>query len=282
MNQARTTYLGGVSEVDKARHLLHGPDKDLEVQEVRTFVKGACEAPTRPSLTNLVYDGTRTTLLYAIVCNAFPQELARCPVLAAASHMRRAWAHLLPPPLPLNDRGHPQQRTGPLSGAPRHPPPPPHHHNTWGPRGGPWGHPGPTLWAAAEWRQYLAPPTGDRGSGRGTHLPAEPGGERHLWGPLCAALLSGPRRPPRPGGPDNHPRVGFMAHRIGRVARPPPASMTMDNKWPMTPGGHHHSLPAHPWHRIAPVKAHHSPSGEREGRRRAHGLAVQASITAHV
>ena len=68
LNQARATYPGGVSELDAALHLLHPPDEDLEVGEITVFVEGADEAFARPPPTNRVYDGTRPTPPYAIVC----------------------------------------------------------------------------------------------------------------------------------------------------------------------------------------------------------------------
>ena len=74
LNQARTTYPGGVLELDAALHLLHPPDEDLEVGEITVFVEGADEASARPRPTNPVYDGTRPTPPYAIVCEAFPRE----------------------------------------------------------------------------------------------------------------------------------------------------------------------------------------------------------------
>ena len=61
LNQARTTYPGGVSELDAALHLLHPPEEDLEVGEITVFVEGADEAPARPRPTNPVYDGNRPT-----------------------------------------------------------------------------------------------------------------------------------------------------------------------------------------------------------------------------
>ena len=64
---------GGVSELDAALHLLHPPDEDLEVGEITVFVEGGDEAPARPPPTNPVYDGTRPTPPYAIVCEAFPR-----------------------------------------------------------------------------------------------------------------------------------------------------------------------------------------------------------------
>ena len=74
LKQARATYPGGVSELDAALHLLHPPDEDLEVGKITVFVEGADEAPARPRPTNPVYDGTRPTPLYAILCEAFPRE----------------------------------------------------------------------------------------------------------------------------------------------------------------------------------------------------------------
>ena len=89
LNQARATYPGGVSELDAALHLSHLPDDDLEVGEVTVFMEGADEAPTCPRLTNPVYDGTRPTAPYAVVCEAFPGEPALCPALPPATHAPR-------------------------------------------------------------------------------------------------------------------------------------------------------------------------------------------------
>ena len=61
LNQARATYLGGMSELDAALQLLHRPDEDLEAGEVTIFLEGAGETPTRPRPTNPVYDGTKPT-----------------------------------------------------------------------------------------------------------------------------------------------------------------------------------------------------------------------------
>ena len=100
LNQARATYPGGVSELDAALHLLHPPDEDLEVGEITVFVEGAEEAPARPRPTNPVYDGTRPTPPYAIVCEAFLREPTWCPALPPATHAPRGWANLdLSPPL---------------------------------------------------------------------------------------------------------------------------------------------------------------------------------------
>ena len=99
LNQAQATYPGGVSEVDAALHLVNPPDEDLEVGEVRIFVEGAGETPTRPRPTNPVYDGTRPTPRYAVVCEAFPREPTWCPTLPPATHAPRRCAspHLSPP-----------------------------------------------------------------------------------------------------------------------------------------------------------------------------------------
>ena len=100
LNQPRATYPGGVSELDAALHLLHPPDEDLEVGEITVFVGGADEAPARPRPTNPVYNGTRPTPRYAIVCEAFPREPAWCPALPLATHAPRGWANPdLSPPL---------------------------------------------------------------------------------------------------------------------------------------------------------------------------------------
>ena len=98
LNQARTTYTGGESELNAALHLLHLPDEDLEVGEVTIFVEGAGETPTRPRPTNPVYDGTRPTPLYVVVCEAYPREPTWCPTLPPATHAPRGQAHLRPSP----------------------------------------------------------------------------------------------------------------------------------------------------------------------------------------
>ena len=105
--RARATYPGGVSELDAALHLLHPPDEDLEVGKITVFVEGADEAPARLRPTNPVYDGTRPTPPYAIVCEAFPREPTWCPALPPATHAPRYWAHPdLPPPLSRTRSAH--------------------------------------------------------------------------------------------------------------------------------------------------------------------------------
>ena len=90
LNQARTTYPGGVSELDAALHLLHPPDEDLEVGDFMVFMEGADEASARPRPTNP----------YAIVCEAFPREPTWCPALPPATHAPHSWASPdLSPPL---------------------------------------------------------------------------------------------------------------------------------------------------------------------------------------
>ena len=55
LNKARATYLGEISKLDAALHLLHLPDVALEVGEVTIFVEGGGKAPPGPRLTNPVY-----------------------------------------------------------------------------------------------------------------------------------------------------------------------------------------------------------------------------------
>ena len=99
LNQARATYPGGVSDLDAALHLLHPPDKDLEVGEVTVFVEGPDEAPTSPRPTNPVYDGARPTPSYAVMCEAFPREPTWChaPLMATHAPRGRASPNLSPP-----------------------------------------------------------------------------------------------------------------------------------------------------------------------------------------
>ena len=100
LNQARATYPGGVFELDAALHLLHPPDEDLEVGEITVFVEGGEEAPAHPRPSNPVYDGTRPTPPYAIVCEVFPREPTWCLALPPATHAPRGWANPdLSPPL---------------------------------------------------------------------------------------------------------------------------------------------------------------------------------------
>ena len=89
-----------MSELDAALHLLHPPDEDWEPGKITVFVEGADEAPARPLPTNPVYDGTRPTPPYAIVCEAFPREPTRCLALPPATHTPRGRANPdLSPPL---------------------------------------------------------------------------------------------------------------------------------------------------------------------------------------
>ena len=93
LKQAQATYPGGVSELDAALHLLHPPDEDLEMGKITVFMEGADEAPARPRPTNPVYDGTRPTPPYAVVCEAFPREPPWCPAHPPATHAPRGWAN---------------------------------------------------------------------------------------------------------------------------------------------------------------------------------------------
>ena len=99
LNKARATYPGGVSELNTALHLLHLPHEELEVGDITVFVEGAGEAPIRPRPTNPMYDGTRPTPPYAVMCEGFPREPTWCPAPPPATQAARGWAspHLSPP-----------------------------------------------------------------------------------------------------------------------------------------------------------------------------------------
>ena len=88
LNQARATYPGGVCKLDAALHLLHLPDGGLEVGKVTRFLGGASETPTRPRPTNPVYDGSKPTPPYAVMCEAFPKQPTWCPALLLATQGR--------------------------------------------------------------------------------------------------------------------------------------------------------------------------------------------------
>ena len=153
LNRARATYPGGVSELDAALHLLHPPDEDLEVGETTVSVEGADEAPGRPRPTNPVYDCTRPTPPYAIVCEAFPREPTWCPALPPATHAPRGWANPdLSPPLSRTRGAHHSVRSSgksalaaPCSSSSSRPA---------GTRNGSWGSPPPT-----HQHPYPAPPS---------------------------------------------------------------------------------------------------------------------------
>ena len=75
--------------------------------KITVFVKGADEAPNNPRPTNPLYDGTRPTPLYAVVCKAFARRPAWCPALPLATHAPRDWANLhLSPSLSRNRGAH--------------------------------------------------------------------------------------------------------------------------------------------------------------------------------
>ena len=196
LNQARATYPGGVSELDAALHLLTPPDEDLEVGEIKVFMEGADEAPARPRPTNPVYDGTRPTPPYAIVCKVFPREPTWCPALPPATHAPRGWANpdLSPPPSP--EPAVPTTGVGPLARAPWLPPAPPRRRDPRGPGTGPWDHPHPPLWGST---RIPPPPPSARAAGRGTHLPANTGDHRRYGGPPSAPPPW--HHPTTPGGP---------------------------------------------------------------------------------
>ena len=258
LNQSRATYPGGVSQLDAALHLLHPPDEDLEVGEITVFVEGADEAPARPWLTDPVYDGTRPTAPYAIVCEAFPMESTWFPALPPATRAPRGWANPdLSPPLSrtrgahhrgqvlwqecpgtlllllvVTTRGDPERVLGispqpPLWGSTRTPPPPP----------------------------------GARGAGWGTHLPANTGGHRRYGGPPSAAPPGTTRRPRGAQGPGPRPRLGAVVRRVCRVAPPPPLPMPMDGRGPPPVRGWCHSRPPTP----SPPPPRRAPHGTAHG-----------------
>ena len=229
LNQARATYPGGVSELDAALHLLHPPDEDLEVSKITGFLEGADEAPARPRPAYLVYDGTRPTPPYAIVCEAFPKEahLVRRRPAGDARAPRLGQPRPVPPP--LQDQGCPPQGAGLLARVPWHLPAPPRCRDPRGPGAGPGDHPHPPLWGST---RTPPPPPGACGAGRSTHLPANTGGHRRYGGPPSAAPPDTTRRPPGAEGLRPRPRLGAVARRVGRVAPPPPLPMPMDGRWP--------------------------------------------------
>ena len=223
LNQARATYPGGVFELDAALHLLHPPDEDLEVGQITVFVEGEDEAPARPRPINPVYDGTRPTPPYAIVCEAFPREPSWCPALPPATHAPAAGPTQICP-RPFQNQGCPPQGAGPLARVPWQPPTPPRRRDPRGPGTGPGDHPHLPLWGST---RTPPPPPGARGAGRGTHLPANTGGHRRYGGPPSAAPPGTIRRPFGAQGPGPRPRLGAVARRVGRVAPPPPLPMPM-------------------------------------------------------
>ena len=163
LNQARAAYPGGVSKLDAALHLLHPPDEELELGKIRVFVEGAGEAPTRPRPTNPVYDGTRPTPPYAVMCEAFPREPTCCsPSCRRRTHPAAGPARTCPPPSP----GPGVPTTGGRSSgkSARAPPCSSSSSEPAGTRSGSWGSPPPTYTGQ---RPCPAPPAGARGAGRG-------------------------------------------------------------------------------------------------------------------
>ena len=230
VSQARATYPGGVSQLDAALHLLHPPDKDLEVGEITVFVEGADEASARPRPTNPVYDGTMPTPPYAIVCEAFPREPTWCPALPPATHVPRGWANPDLPPPPSPEPGVPTTGGRSSGKSALAPPCSSSSARPAGTRGGSWRSPPPT--SMGQHPYPAPPPPGARGAGRSTYLPANTGGDRRYGGPPSAAPPDTTRRPPGAQGPGPRPRLGAVARRVGRVAPPPPLPMPMDGRRP--------------------------------------------------
>ena len=229
LNQARATYPGGVPKLDAALHLLHPLDEDHEVGEITVFVEDADEAPARPRPTNPVYDGTRPTPPYAIVCEAFPREPTWCPALPPATHALRGWANPdLPPPLSRTRGVH---------------------------------HRGQVLWQECPGTPLLLLVVATRGDPERvlgitpTHLygaapvprpplpaPAARDGVHTFLRTQEVTAVTGvylvrlppdtTRQPPGAQGPGPCPRLGALARRVGRVAPPPPLPMPMDGRRP--------------------------------------------------
>ena len=206
------------------------------------FPEGAGEVPTRPRPTNPVYNGTRLTLSYAVMCEAFRREPTWCPALPAATHPPRGWGGRTTPP-PLQDQRCLPQGAGPLARAPGHPPAPPRRHGPRGPGAGPGDLPHPPLQGSA---RAPPPPSGASGAERGARLPANTGGHRCYRGPLSAAPPSVTRRPPGAQYTGLCPRRGAVAPRVGRVAHPPPAPVPMHDHRPLPARDQHHRRPPFP------------------------------------
>ena len=196
--------------------------------------------PTHPRLTNPVYGGTKPTATYAVMCEAFPSEPTCCPALPPATHAPGGWAGpRLPPPL-SRTQGCQPQRACPLARTPGHRPAPPRRHYPWGPRAGPGRHPHLPLRGSA---RAPPPPPGARGTARGARLPAKPECHHRYGGPPCATPPGTTRRHPGAQGPEPHPRLGAVARRVGRVARPPPAPVPVDGHQHLTARDHHPPQP---------------------------------------
>ena len=63
---------------------------------------------------------------------------------------------------------------------------------------------------------------------------------------LVQLLLPTPGASQGPKGPEPHLGLRAVAQLVGRMARPPPAPMPVDDKWPMTTQGYHHAPPPPP------------------------------------
>ena len=163
LNQARARYLGGVSELNAALHLLHPPDEDLEVGEITVFVEGADEAPARPRPINPVHNGTGPTPPVRHRMRGVPQGAHLVPRPPASDARAPRLGQPRPAPPPLQNQECPPQGAGPLARAPWHPPAPPRCRDPRGPGTGPGDHPHPPLWGST--RTPLPPPCPRRGTG---------------------------------------------------------------------------------------------------------------------
>ena len=208
LNQAHAMYPGGVSELDAVVNLLHPPDEDLEVGQVTIFAKDAGEASPPAPPDQPAVEQNKANPPYVVVCDAFPREPTWYHVLPPATQAPCIWAHpqSAPPPLSrirsAHRRGQPlwQERPGTplllLAVATR----------------------GSPDWVLAASPTHLhraapvlrLPPPGARCAGRGTHLPADPGGRRRQGGRPCAAPPGCCQRSPYAQSPEPRPGLGTV------------------------------------------------------------------------
>ena len=141
LKQARAIYPGAVSELDLALHLLHSPDEDLEVGKVTIFRRrrGPDAHPPLPNEPGVRRHQAVPPIRRRV--RGVPQR-AHLVFHPPTGHTRAPrLGRPAPVPPPLQDRGCPSQRAGPLARAPEHPPAHPRHHDPRGVGAGPGGRP---------------------------------------------------------------------------------------------------------------------------------------------
>ena len=162
-NQARATYRGRVSELDAALHLLHPPDEELEVGEIKVFVEGVGRGARPPPADQ---PGVRQHQAYPPVRHRMrdvPQGAHLVPRPPAGDARAPRLGQPRPVPPPLQDQGCPPQGAGPLARVPWHPPAPARRRDPRGPGAGPGDHSHPPLWGSTR-----TPPPPSRRPRRGT------------------------------------------------------------------------------------------------------------------